>query len=388
MVQSKERITYHLMCADSYLLNITIAKEIFTNLSGDHFFLLYYRNGENKERFVKFFKSIRFYNYSFYYKNTLQDMLYAILFSFITRDVRRIKQVISNPLVGLLRHYEYDNILIHGEIPPSNVLLRLILNNKKLKFGWVCWGSLPRKRNSIVEFFIGRDYFYRFIRKASLIIALTDPDRLKIESLSGETANTTFVSYMLGDVMDYGVCNQTENILIGNSGSYIGSYMYLADKLKFLQKCHLYFMLNYSVSQNDSRLAELEVKCTEYYPNRFTLWTDVVSKSDYIEYLRNMKVYICAAERQTGLGAIECCANLGIKLYLNGVNYRHCEGLGLIVHHINELKDTSEEEILRFERNDQLHNKHVYFDKYSYTTLVPKWNNALDKLHNNYSFSI
>lgn len=377
----QKKIIYHFVFADSYILTIPIAQEIINNLDSKPFFWVFTDNIQNRERFVKLFSELSFKEYQFVSssKNTMIDKTQILLWSILTFDLRNLWRKMSYPLFRFFKNYEEDNIVIHGELPPSNAVLYFLNKKVKLKRAWVCWGSLPKKRAWCVNLLLGHLYKGYFIRKCHSVIALTTPDKELMEE-QFSCKNVTYAPYML-PIEDLGYCEDSHNVLIGNSGSYIDDYIRVANDLSRFKEAICTYMLNYGISSNDPRIKELQHinECSRGSEN-YNLWTDVVDKNTYNNVLRMHSVYVCGALRQTGLGAIETCLNLGMKIFLNGVNYRYFKDMGMMIYHVNDINKQTEEEFFTFSLECKKHNKQVYFKTFGAESLSAKWNNALLKL--------
>ena len=114
-----------------------------------------------------------------------------------------------------------------------------------------------------------------------------------------------------------------------------------------------------------------------------SFWEDFVDNEEYRKRLSSYKVYISPSIRQTGLGAIYNSVSLGLKLYLDGVNYEWLNELGFIVHNISELRNNSIDDVLYFDENEKIHNiekAKVVFDN---SKQAKEWETVFGALLNN-----
>ena len=298
----------HIFTASWYHLVPMLTRGFATVYQNDaeHFFILYGDKNLDEKLYVNLFKQIGFSNYIFCH--SFWEL---------------IKQLISHRRHSLLFHA--GNYSWH--------LAALLLKCKSVN--WVCWGggtSISNSWRSKIGAFIKRYTFNHFCT----IVTLMEPERQElINNFHVEPHVIQTISYcstkddesefdlLCKKLLEEGSVNSDKPVvLLGNSHHWIGSYIKMLPRLKqYAGKIKVQCMLNYEFEKND------------IYQNLLTLGKSIFGddfktneefyneRTDYINYMNGCDIYICAVEKQTGLGAISACLRLGKKIYITGNNY-------------------------------------------------------------------
>ena len=211
-----------------------------------------------------------------------------------------------------------------------------------LNIHWICWGDSVSKSNSLGAL------IYRPVKKyimSSLkgIITLMKPDKEKLINLY-KLKNVEFVSYMSSsssnhysrsylseDVVQY-------RVLLGNNTNCMEYHNDVLEILKkYSGKIDVHCLLNYNLNKEDKLYKSIVEKGHEIFGNRFKTIEDLMTQGEYLDFLKQYDVYICAKPEQTGLGANYRCLRLGKKVFLSGNNYEWFSSLGCKLYKVNDL---------------------------------------------------
>ena len=333
---------YHYFHGDNDHLVLNFIKTFCKYTTTCNYFLVYITKPELRLKYEELFRELCVNDFYIWgdSRNTIIDYARCLIYNlknYIHFDKTKyhLKDVAREKVFILL---EGCKLVLHGE--PGFIGmggLHFLLKTPNPNFLWVCWGYIPKIEDE--EKMSYANLIYKALGRANTIVALTNADLRNLKQTYPKS-NIVFRPYI--DDNNYFVCKSrmTNKILIGNSSNSIYSYDWILEILNGFDGLDITFMLNYGVKTKKDVQA-FKTRCRNYKPFNITFWENKVPIDDYIKVLSNYNVYICAVERQTGLGAIYACLALGHKIYLTGVNYEHCVSLGFTVYHIDELKNMS-----------------------------------------------
>ena len=330
---------------------------LFNNF--DHHFIIYLHKGDSAEK----------------YQDLLDNKKFNIS---IINKTSELKHLINKK----------DSVLLHSLMPEVSLYL---ISHFYSKVSVVCWGSgikLVNLKNYIlypVKLLIYHSYRY--------MITLMEPDKNYLKKV-----------YFIKNILNQPYIGEREKVLseylkerefaandrtapnnliyIGNNSSCKESYLFLAKNYlsRIGDELNVQFMLHYDYDPNDSIYSEIENICKDRFKS-FSFNTNFYNLYEYARYIDKCQVYICGESRQTGLGAIYTAIRLGKKIYLNGNNYDWIISLGCKIHHINELRHVTINQLLEPENMDIIINNSKIIDRLeSFENKIKGWNRALSDL--------
>lgn len=297
----------HIFTAERYHLVPVISNGFASTYKEDaeHFFILYGDKTVEWKKYASQFSKIGFSNYLF-------------CSSYFN-------------LAKLLFHYRNQAILFHAGSYFWH-LTAIILGCKNVN--WVCWGggtSISNSWRSKIGAFLKRHTFSHF----QSIVTLMEPERqelIKYFSIRPQRIQTISYSSLQEDESEFDLlckylsnenCRKSDKptILLGNSHFWINSYISMLKRLQHYKgRIKVQCMLNYKFEKNKKYLNLVSLG-KSIFGDDFKTNEDFYSdRTDYINYMNGCDVYICAVEKQTGLGAISTCLRLGKKVYITGNN--------------------------------------------------------------------
>ena len=136
-------------------------------------------------------------------------------------------------------------------------------------------------------------------------------------------------------------------------------------------------MANYSFKES-STSRELQKRGKEIFRNNFILDTKLYPLNEYYSYMNNCDIYICAAQGQSGLGAIYTCLRLGKKVFLSGINYEWMKSLGCHVFHVDEIDKMEPKDFLDdISYKEKIDNYRIIRSYLNIEQILNKWNEFL-----------
>ena len=110
-------------------------------------------------------------------------------------------------------------------------------------------------------------------------------------------------------------------VFLVNSQYWINSYIDMLPRLhKYKGRIKIQCMLNYPFKKAENYY-ELVKLGRSIFGDDFGTNEDYYSdRKDYINYMNSCDIYICSVDKQTGLGAISTCLQLGKKIILKMTN--------------------------------------------------------------------
>ena len=268
-------------------------------------------------------------------------------------------------------------IILHGD---SYVRMLYFYFRRKKNVHWICWGSGTKINKSIKSIFSSfmKKKIYKSFRS---IIALTEIDNIEFRNNFGFT-KIHIIPY-LGSVdnmqqfkkEDLNKNKISKVVYIGNNSSCLPTYNEVVHKLKkFAPSIEVKCMLNYDLVKNEV-YEKLDEDGIAIFGSKFKINTEFYELKDYPDYMDKCDIYICNADRQTGLAAIYITLILGKKLFLTGNNYNFIKAIGCRIYEVNEIDRMTKEEFLSplplniKERNFELIMEYLNEDK-----IITKWN--------------
>lgn len=297
----------HIFTADRYHLVPIISKGFATVYRHDaeEFFILCGNSQLNKELYDNQFSELSFSNYTFCYSYW--------------------------QLIKLLIRFRSNTILFHAG-NYSWHLTALLIGCKNVN--WICWGggtSISNSWRSQCGAKLKKIMFNRY----QSIVTLMEPERQELIRYFGvEPKKVRTISYIVTaenetefDLYCKQLANQESTninkpvVLLGNSHIWLNSYINFLPKLaQYRGKIKVQCMLNYPFEKGDA-YNKLVILGKSLFGDDFKTNENFYSEiKDYINYMNGCDIYMCAVEKQTGLGAISYCLKLGKKIYISGNN--------------------------------------------------------------------
>lgn len=352
---------YHIFDATASHLSLNLIEAILRHSSHKHFFILI-GEGKKKDLYVQFFKN-----------NQTSDYIYYVSYQEFKCG---ISSVVDKNSCILLHAGEYrwmGFFFLHGY---RNV-------------NWICWGSGMCLRNTLKSrcSFLGKYVLYHYFKS---IVVLMTPELEYVKRIY-KVKNAFYIPYLgkLDDLYEFSERKIIENvqkrneeklvIFLGNNVHSIPSYIYLLDVLCPLKgKIAVHCMVNYSLKDGDNNYAALCEKGMRMYGKDFVVHTEFYDLKDYPSFMDMCDVYICGADKQTGLGAIYTCIKLGKKIYLLGNNYSFFKEQNYIIYSCDELKGISYDALCNYSLEERLYNFRNYKKLNNFKEQVKAWEDYYD----------
>ena len=94
--------------------------------------------------------------------------------------------------------------------------------------------------------------------------------------------------------------------------------------------------------------------------------------------MNNCDIYICAAQKQSGLGAIYTCLRLGKKVFLTEINYEWIKSLGCHIFSVDEIDKMEPEDFLEdLSYEEKINNYRAIKSYLNIEQILKKWNEFL-----------
>lgn len=250
-------------------------------------------------------------------------------------------------LALVLWKYRCCHILFHaGSI--SDFLISFIVGCRHVD--WVCWGG---DANKTVKSKIANKIRCFIYNRFETVITLMDEDgesisrdfgvpKEKIRTISYASSGNTSEYDSLYDKLIKDTLNNEEKpiVLLGNSPLNITDYIKMLPSLApYSGKIRVQCMNHYSLVKDDNYYQLLNLG-KELFGDDFQSNEDFYNYEDYIYYMNKCTIYICSNNKQTGLGAIYTCLQLGKKIFIHGKNLKWIKGaLGSLVFDTDQILD-------------------------------------------------
>lgn len=364
-------MNYHFFKGNVLHLSPSIMEGILKNANETN-------GGGIKEHFfyISLFDSKMLYNY----RDSSYEKMFASYgftkFEYIKSKVRFIYILLSLK--------SGDNVFFHG--CPSPYYLQLLLYIIMIVFGlkrkaksmsMICWGESDfyYSRHGVISMCV--QYIYGLIfPKLKSLITISPGDTALAKKLY-PNASIIEAPYFSDREIVYSQVEKDElTIMVSHSGwphnNHIQSFNLLSkfSKNNIRVICPLCYgdkeYINYVVEKGKS-----------IFGDKFSYFTDLKSKDEYIDFLRTVDIYITSASIQTGLFALMTIITSGGKVFLTGNLLYSMNQYGFVVEDLNKIGEYSFNELSQKITKEEYNlNISVYVSKYSnLKDLQQKWKN-------------
>ena len=217
-----------------------------------------------------------------------------------------------------------DKVLIHGNLDVKFQLLSyslLYITRRRLlgRISLICWGNNDfvkgvRWKTRATLGLIRTKVYSRFRN----VITLTEEDKNTVSELYPQ-ANVIYLPYMNGDEYRLNRKQRTEGkikVMVSHSGwpenNHVRSFEALST---YKNDIEVVCPLCYGDPVYINNVIE---KGHTIFGSSFSYFKDLMPIEDYTRFLQTVDIFITAAERQTGLGAIFRVMTGGAKIFLTG----------------------------------------------------------------------
>lgn len=360
------KVINHLFIGSSWLLVSQMVSKIIDYSHHKHHFIIVINGEHQREQYDRLFANLFYTDYEYWFYlyddkevELISSKLKLLYCKLILKGIFVKYKYIYNWLLifDQIQKSKFDNLILHSEI--SEITSFLVRGN--INVAWCCWGWIPTISNrTAIRRFLRKEYYYRrFMDHCSLIIVLTEADKEKFERVYAYN-NIIVSSYsFIYNFKELKVSKSESNrILIGNSAFYLDDYLRLANTLSTLRGLSFTFMCSYGTDTTCKHFERWKNAITEQLcpHNNVDFWTEDISLSEYNKKLGTYQVYIAPMKRQSGLGAITTALSLGLKCYLDGVNYDYYSRKGLKVFSLETISNLTSQELLCFKVKDRNNN--------------------------------
>ncbi len=336
---------------------------------------------ENQKIILCFYNDLLFGNYD--------TELHKYERIFIKNSFQNYKIVTSEKdfLEQLKKNISQNNIcVLHGYFNLYNSLSKikfLICNKSYLsKIIYVHWGLEFDQINSLKKILKKRirDKIYRgFFRN----IVLTDTDKDILSHNCKGLNNIEVLGYIPTKEWKFNLIEDLQSrdrvkIMVSHSGytenMHIKSLELLHDKFNDCIE-ELSLPLCYGDEQHIRNVIQ---RGEELFGDRFTYFTKLLKKDEYIEYIKKYDIYINAAERQTGLGAAVIALINGLKVYCGANVEKHFSDIGCVIKAFDSLYDQDLKEFISPLSNEEREkNFNILSNKEMINTRILQWESLL-----------
>ncbi|MBS5527839.1 MAG: TDP-N-acetylfucosamine:lipid II N-acetylfucosaminyltransferase [Prevotella sp.] len=376
----------HLFIGTSWLLVSQMITKILEYSKYKHHFIVISNAKDLTKQYQDFFCTLQYENYDIITNYSMTGLkkiqsYYMLLKNHVFLPYNSLKYYFC--LIEYLRNNPISNLIVHFEMSG----FAPILYKTEYPVVWCCWGGIPQYNKKSILKYLRRSYWFKnFIEACYKVVALTDSDKKMIEqNYNCNGVITLSYSYIYNfDSFDLRKHEECSNrILIGNSAYFLNEYYNIAEKLKTHKGLELTFMCSYGRPENEKYI-QWKKKIKEILePNNIVIfWEENIPLIEYNKRLATYGVLIMGMQRQSGLGACTTALGMGIKVYLNGVNYAYYINKKLRVHHIKELEKEEIKQLLSQSNEDAVYNSKTTRKVCGITQSVRGWETLYDSLLN------
>ena len=296
----------HVFVANWNHLSPSVSKGFITTYKSDaeHYYILYGEQNYDKDQYIRLYSELNFTNYIFCQS--------------YSKFLRVIFKLRNNAILFHFGRYHW-------------FLGAMMVGCRNLN--WVCWGSGAKTKGTIKSQLMAplKSFIYQ---RFNSIVTLMEPDRLSIIKdfnvspervrtipYNGSSQDETPKDLLCRDLSHLQNHSGKPVILLGNNPTCISSYLHVLHLLQpYKGKIKVQCLLNYNLNKDD-RYENLIKIGKSIFANDFQCNEDFhEGYTNYVNYMNTCDIYICAVEKQTGLGAITTCLKLGKKVYITGKN--------------------------------------------------------------------
>ena len=251
----------------------------------------------------------------------------------------------------LLTRKKEDKFVIHGNMEIkfhllTNTLLLLFRRDLLRKMSLICWGNndFVKGEKLLTKMTLGlvRKWSYNLFQN---VITLSTGDKEIVQALYPK-AHVIYLPYFSSRRRELSIIEKDPDakcrVMVSHSGWPENNHLKSFELLKkFVPDIEVVCPLCYGDSKY---IEEVITKGKEIFGENYSYFMDLMPKKDYTNFLKTFDVYVTAAERQTGLGAVHRAIVGGVKLYLTGNNLESMRKQGYLVFDIDSIKNISMKE--------------------------------------------
>ena len=240
-----------------------------------------------------------------------------------------------------------DKIILHGNMDIkfqflSYSLLFTLRYSLLRRITLVCWGNNDFVRGKKIRTKMSLGLLRGLIYpRLHAILTLSEEDRKSVKELY-PNANVLYLPYMTSKARQLNYQNKKDEklmVMVSHSGwkenNHIKSFNILE---KFKGKIKVVCPLCYG---DPMYINDIIQHGTSLFGKDFEYFQDLKPINEYKTFVQRIDVYVTAAERQTGLGAIYTSMTGGAKIYLTGNLLQSLLGEGYMVFDFNAIRDES-----------------------------------------------
>lgn len=381
----------HIFIGSSWLLVSQMITKIIKYSEREHHFVIIINADGQQEQYEDLFFHLGHSDYEYWYYIYKEESLFTtkvhlhylyvkLLLSGIVIRYNEISRWLL--IYEMIIHCGFDNIIFHSELSE----VALFLGKEKIKTVWCCWGSIPYYSPKTSRlFFKKKEYHYRyFLDNCYSIVVLTEADKKSFEQIYNYN-NIVLSSYSY--IYDYdnliALEKQSNRILVGNSAFYMNEYLLFAKCMSTFSGLYYTFMCSYGVDTSSKIFEEWKTRIINYLEpnNSVDFWTENIPLTEYNKKLSLFQIYVAPMNRQSGLGAITTAISLGLKCYLNGVNYDYYSRKGLIIYHFDNIThENNINELLSFDQGKRIYNSNLIKEVCGVKQSIDTWESIYKSL--------
>lgn len=381
MADCGKKIIYHVFRADVFFHVERMLDNFLSYSSQRNFYILHLTKEQLRPQYEEIFKKHNCKDY--YITHPFSEKL-PFFFSLLCCLKKEQISKETNDLLRFLSTIRSERILFHGYLFSSLVNIAVAFGYFR-HVSWVFWGGElkvndnPGIKNQIYNLIIKTSY-----RKMDKMVFLLQGD-LEASKVYRRRENylCPYVRNEEEDITNAQVAVNTDyyvptkpRVLIGNSGHMVQNYLALSrELLPYKATMTLVFMCNYPAE--DDKYSGMRNYLGDNGFN-YLLWREIVELPDYLRTMAQADIYVCNAEKQSGLGAIHNAICLGKSIYLRGYNYEWIKQLGFYVETIDQLI-----EHLKQKENVIFAKEHLDYNINKYRTIsspfecIKKWDDVI-----------
>ncbi len=243
----------------------------------------------------------------------------------------------------LLTRKTKDKIIFHGNEDKkihllTNILLLIFRPGLLNRISLICWGNndFIRGGRLLTKMTLGpvraKSYAHYMY-----IIALSSEDKKEIQELYPK-ADVVYCPYMGSpkklDRRVSSVGNKVK-VMVSHSGWPDNHHMKSFELLKkYIPNVSVVCPLCYG---NNDYIQQVIKAGRDIFHEDFDYFTDLKPKKEYEDLIKEMDVFITAAERQTGLAALFNAMLRGVRIYVTGNILRSIRNDGYIINDLSEI---------------------------------------------------
>lgn len=278
-------------------------------------------------------------------------------------------------------------VIFHG-VFDIHIWRRLVLKNKASQCSCVFWGAeLYRhgKNNRSLKQYLAQAIHALLVKRFHKTVTLNPGDASLVERYLYKKDSAVLPYPLIGLTVDdntEAIQNRPLKIMLGNSAAESNEHIYALQQLSHLKDNNVEVITPLNYAGSDNYVQSVITRGTEIFGDRFVPITNMLTKCQYDNLLKDIDLTVFAHQRQQGLYVAYAMLLMGKPIFIPNTtsSFDNLTSLGFNIFTTQSLSNFSYEELATNSSKPDQHNKSLMQSHFTEKALAPKWSSFANGL--------